>query len=774
MQTYQLLHSRKFGSEEKYGVCIKGQPETVEYLGYDELSILVMFGLEVDDSVFMPVWFDTNDLNLHYDESLPVYEDSQEETSNSETPIDNSESDATETANLESEEEGNVVSRLYKLLTPEQVVELKRYYLWYSQRLFENEMSNTSLKIKPKKKQKLDNLRGDGDWRYAGFLDVGSKEAGYTCTLGHKLRFMHLAWDITQGDIEQSFFGEDYSVDYEQVIKSNNCIAFGINCIGDFFEVPASCLASLKRAQRDSLADMELLYDLYTNETLNLEEIQDSFKFLDDVIGNVGTRDLVFALSGAAGLKPVLPKSCYNFYKRMRDVGLIPPKSLVQLIRSVLVGWTDGTRYFNNKWSATQGGLKAPNLPVFYENIPIMLRLGPDMSEHLKYLPQDIYRKYLMYSDSLVKDIWLYLYLAFTYKLCGYYAYNATKGENSDEGGYSRKVHQDLWSCYRHSHYNVYKDFGFNVQSVKQILPLLPLAAKLDSIADKQASKYIINIEDNCATYTIFYINTFYTTCVEKYLQDYEVESGEHILDVVKATALIYQSLHNGMPKDKPIAFGNYTFNSGEVELDKVISELQRLLPELDAAYQKLLDWQNAKEQAKLKQQQDKLKQEEEQLLASVNPDLINSADELISYLKTLNLDTVAKVHTNSDDITVCIAIAKKVLSGSKVPSPKQLYRLSELYTIITGKACNFDGAYGVKATAPTKEQLTLEQENAIMKVKNDDLLIQQVIAKIQASNSRIDVDKEKVLGIYENVIKTGTFTERQKKYITATEEVAK
>ena len=101
------------------------------------------------------------------------------------------------------EEEESTVNKLYSHLNEEQIKLLKRYYLWYSQRIFDEGRKNArTLKINSspralQKQQNLNVLRNQGGmWAYAGFIDMGYKGADY-CTLGHPLRYVHLAWDIT-------------------------------------------------------------------------------------------------------------------------------------------------------------------------------------------------------------------------------------------------------------------------------------------------------------------------------------------------------------------------------------------------------------------------------------------------------------------------------------------------------------------------------------------------------------------------------------------------
>ena len=92
---------------------------------------------------------------------------------------------------------------MYSHLNDEQIKLLKRYYLWFSQRIFdEGKQQKRTLKVtsNPRKLQKqkeLNAMRNQGGlWAYAGFIDMGYRGAEY-CTLGHPLRYVHLAWDIS-------------------------------------------------------------------------------------------------------------------------------------------------------------------------------------------------------------------------------------------------------------------------------------------------------------------------------------------------------------------------------------------------------------------------------------------------------------------------------------------------------------------------------------------------------------------------------------------------
>lgn len=283
------------------------------------------------------------------------------------------------------DDEGSIdetkVAKLYYLLTQDQITILRRYYLWFSQRLFEGSRGSglntrfSNVNAANRKKEALDKLRGDKDFRYAGFVDTGSINAGYCCSLGHHVRYMHLAWNVKAGDIDVAFFGQMYNdnfqatyPDYWNVINSDECLVFGINCIGDFFDVDEECLDQLKRAQRQSLKDMAEMYDIMSGtDAAGLKQIKDTFKLMDEVMSTISILDLKNKL---ANRPTVMPLMVSFFYKQFRDADILPPKSLIQEVRSCLVGWTDGKKYFKNQWSRF---LKYPE-QSFYDRLKVLVK----------------------------------------------------------------------------------------------------------------------------------------------------------------------------------------------------------------------------------------------------------------------------------------------------------------------------------------------------------------------------------------------------------------
>lgn len=223
----------------------------IEALTGKYIEIALNYGLEIDGASLNEngsvVFSDSiqdfviEDDEEEYDEEDYEEEEYEEEEEDYEYDIDADCEDEEEYEEEEDEEEYEIedddydyeedeytkessVGKLYSYLSEEQIKILKRYYLWFSQRIFSTAQKDPTLGMKDMRrlqaKQKdLASLRNlGGMWHYAGFIDTGYDGGGY-CTLGHKLRYMHLAWDVSISDIESAFFGDEYTAEFEDVIQ---------------------------------------------------------------------------------------------------------------------------------------------------------------------------------------------------------------------------------------------------------------------------------------------------------------------------------------------------------------------------------------------------------------------------------------------------------------------------------------------------------------------------------------------------------------------------
>lgn len=353
-------------------------------------------------------------------------------------------------------QEQSTVSKLYEFLNEEQIKLLKRYYLWYSQRLFTNAQKDPTLGMKDKNRLKIKQanlsvLRNQGGmWHYAGFVDTGYDGGGY-CTLGHKLRYMHLAWDVSVSDIETTFFGDQYTNDFEDLIESNNCIIFGLKCISDFFEVNSDCTKALQKAQRESLKDMELMYQQYLDGTA--QEVSNSLGVADEVYKRyryVEGRNAIIADN-----EGILSNGFLQFYFQFRESGMPVPKSLIQEMRDKIVGWTSHKFY---------GSISHPQ-DVFITNISNLIGKNFRVfSNKLRYIDS------AYHTGTYYDYVYRYLTMYFCYEICGYFKYDAKV--NKDEGGSSERVWQELRSLYRYTQRRFFADFEFSLAYINKLCDL--------------------------------------------------------------------------------------------------------------------------------------------------------------------------------------------------------------------------------------------------------------------------------------------------------------
>ena len=241
-------------------------------------------------------------------------------------------------------QEESYVNKLYALLTDEQKDVLKRYYLWSSQILFGGAPTSGNLQVTKraggnvKKEELLEKMRQGGqDWVYAGFIDMEYHGAEH-CTFGHALRFLHFAWDVGYADLDTEFWGSDLgSINWEHIdelIYSGHVIKFGIDCIGDFFDVSKENLTKIKNMQTRSLAEMKHMYTIMSDPT-RYANAMDSFSVFDDMVKIVLREASAQILTHrkVADIDYNLISFCSEFKK----LGMLYPRSLVKAVQDILL-----------------------------------------------------------------------------------------------------------------------------------------------------------------------------------------------------------------------------------------------------------------------------------------------------------------------------------------------------------------------------------------------------------------------------------------------------
>lgn len=665
----------------QYGVEVKGLSLSNNNLVVSDEFFLELPNNDSDDDDYYDFEDDEEESDEDFEdedeeESEDDYLDEDDLNDDEEDDYDVSEEDFFDED--DEDEDESTVSKLYAYLSSEQIKMLKRYYLWYSQRIFTDAQKDPTLGMKSKsalqrKKKNLDTLRNTGGlWHYAGFIDMGYKGAG-ECTLGHPLRYMHLAWDVTVSDIETAFFGENYNEDFEQALESNNCIVFGIKCISDFFEVDKECMRSLQKAQRESLKDMALMYDYYANNMVN--EVNSTFTVLDELVNKIKGIDAKGLLLDANYDSLVSP-NLTAFYLQFRELNMIPPKSLIQEIRDNICDW--GTHKFIYDRS-----LHYPYLILHQPTIEIMSNRVQRIFGKLKtqkfiefYKTFNI--RYASYS-SIQSKIYNYFSAYFMYEICGWYKYNGES--NKDEGG-SNKLMLELYNNLYSSFRNFFTDIEFSLSYALKMFQLFDLLTayverddrlKVVSVDTSDDSNWIVNDKD--LVYNSAFIN------------QYSEEKGVGFLDAVD----FYKQIHWGRSNrylgrksiDEMINILSDKKNTIDANLGKfrqfVYDEVSKQCVEHNKKIAEELERKRLEEEEKRKERQ-KLEDEKNKQVVENTTNEVSSSKELIDYLSKVDLNSL----TDSNS-----SFAKKILdtvtSSGKEPSSKQFYYLKQLYEKVSG-----------------------------------------------------------------------------------------
>lgn len=374
-----------------------------------------------------------------YDEIDETYEE-DEESYEDEEDLDELE----ETYEEDDEDffEQTEIDKLYGLLSLEQIQLLQEFSLWNSQRLFNKATDQTKLnvtrQISMRKAKELDQLRGDDSWVYAGWYKV---HRGFqTCSLGHHLTNVHLAWRLDEdADISESFWGQSYNNHIEDLIKSGRCIRFGSTCVGDFFDIDKSIMAQILKAQRDTERDLKMMYEIYAAGTQ--DEAIKSYSILDDILPRLKMNDAKALVLKRPYSVPYMESGVIAFYEKFKVANMLMPKMLVQLIRDNIMRWTSHcfTHQYSEKDVNTILHMNEPSeVAKMLTDIWGTKYAGIAARVSKTNYFASVFRSTRDYANALP----YMLNHMFMYETCGIYMFDADK--QKDEGGTSRPTKEAL------------------------------------------------------------------------------------------------------------------------------------------------------------------------------------------------------------------------------------------------------------------------------------------------------------------------------------------
>ncbi len=703
----------------------------------------------------------------------------------------------------EPEEEETIVSKLYDELDPEQNSILSRYYLWYSRRVFKlagingqnTNITRNTVRMKNKRKN-IELLKDAYDIddnnlpEYLGFIDAGYKgvkrcKEGHLiqpdqevckfghpvyfearCTFKHKLRFMHIACSAKKVPTDVAFYGEYYTKRVEDILSENKdkFIIFGISCIGDFFNVDSSYINLLQATQRRTLKDMEQMYSYY--EGNQVQEVLNSFTVMDDFLQYAQKH---IATSNLFGKPSVLDAGTTQFYMQCRKAGLIPPKSLVQMVRDSIIGW-DINSARGHKFTGTLGYIdkeffiKVMNT-IFHAEFNDLLQLVfMDRYSDFRYASgtHTYPTAYTEANSTYLNKLREYFNIYFKYEICGeFYKYTATS-ESKDEGGTSAGVRSELanaYSCMR----TLWKDLDFSIAYLRKIDNFYKVLSEVN-LTDALSTVYQLDYSSDTNRYKI----NFDATRIDyELLKVYAQEKDSQIIDAITKLYNGHRGSINGL-----YSYRSY-INYNQLTIDEATEQIKNALAIIKAEQGEYKSWvmQHLTEKCEdkntaLEIQEERQKTEQEikereaqaKALASEQEKANRLAELKAKDAKKLSNAELVEVLKNSD--TSSLADWQKGILNTAVGwrdvsklSSKQVYQLQRM----------FNQLYHPEVA---QQETTT---NAVVELK-DDPKMKEALEYARANRDEFigqkGVESFGLDTIAVSVLTRGHYSEKQKKYI--------
>lgn len=160
-------------------------------------------------------------------------------------------------------------SDVFNCMSANQRDVLKKYYVWYTTRIFRTLAKSMRLNVSASKVERLSSLRSDMEWEFNGIVDSYLEgRFNAKCSLGHNLRYEYRALGTDdKGNVAQIIFGE--------------------TCSGDFFAISKEDMRKLVKIRNIMSDELLLLSDVISSN--RQEELIDRLPLLYDILKKLGT-----------------------------------------------------------------------------------------------------------------------------------------------------------------------------------------------------------------------------------------------------------------------------------------------------------------------------------------------------------------------------------------------------------------------------------------------------------------------------------------------------
>ena len=449
------------------------------------------------------------------------------------------------------------------------------------------------------------------------------------------------------------------------------------------------------------------------------------------------------------GRPTVIDAGTTQFYLQCRETGLVPPKSLVQLVRDSIIGWT------SHKFTRTLGKIDVDFFVTVvqgifngkYNNLINMIYDKPS-----KYLTQYAIKRALKnYIDTY-----------FMYKVCGEYEYTATK-ESKDEGGASEPIRRELNDKYRTITRVLWSDIEYSVDYLSKIDKFFNLLSMFDKRAFE--SVYTFNVVDNR-----YIINEdskkVSLDLISNYSTVKDSDFGNNFNLLYNITNDYIYSYHSNTRQlfSGPI---DLALEKVKNAIDSVMNEKDNYLEWTRQKVQSICDERNSfyKKEEEKRELERKAREEQERVTKQEKNNELDelkkkeasklSIKDLLSVLNSFDLSSLPVIYNKHKMILDTVNNYKDLKKVSRA----QRYNLEQLYNHMTGKE---DTSQETKYTKISLEDRKELEEAINWALKNKDIVLAE------------EGIKEFNLRVAKSVLYSRTVSEKQMPYLEALLEVYK
>lgn len=586
------------------------------------------------------------------------------------------------------------------------------------------------------------------------------QQTHYT-TFGDQVRYVHILWNIEDSDLETDFYGQLVNNSLEKVLESKKCIKFGLDNAAKMLGIAKGSLAyqALQLAQKASIEDIAEMYAQLSSTSYKINNTEIDYYMTttpeqlktqvgqNRTVGLQATLDFVNKLKfgnvknkivngskqaekeGTDFTEIIEPKALTLFDEFVKQ-DLIPPRTLVLLIRDQFCGWK--SHYFGNRtknqdtkalgkrefrWLGKDSQYSEYMLnsitTYFGELKDLTDLLSSDLStrtgnylnytqEKNGYTQKDLDYLYLYKNDrSLYGMIRKYTEIYLQFLVCGIYAYTGTSPNTTE-------LYKNL-SAYTDAYTNALAQIRSMFFSDVDYTPeyLGKLNDLLAHIRERKESLKPYKVPIKQTDENGFYkdaVDSEYELLSEYYKGTYRVSSydmmgkllseyGETIKEpnFVDAFSVVYRMFYTKTRLFRSIigkTIDEYTHEL-DVFMDLIDNNADGFNQFCIDRWQKDIDALNDDIRIRMAEDDEKEKklqlEKEEKETKAKEVENINTVKEMLDYLANKDFSEMPEYLSDGKPLTFHVSILDTVLHSKREPSSAQLYRIKTLFKDYTG-----------------------------------------------------------------------------------------